>query len=283
MTVQTVYGVDFSGAKLAGKNVWIATCTVSADPSRGRLELAGLDRLESLAGTAERDAALAHLVSLIRRSTAALWGIDFPFGLPVELFGPPATWADQLQLVQNWPDGANAFGHWCLARAKALGGANHIRRATDVEQRTPFDCYHYRIIYQTFHGMRDVLGPIHADPATAVPPFQMDRVGAADRVVVEACPSSTLKRLGWPHQNYKQPAGGPLTPKRRRTRRVIVDALCDRVAVPDTLRRRMTRNPGGDAIDAVLAAMGVWDGWRAADLQAVADHPRYAREGLIFA
>ena len=283
MTLQTVYGVDFSGAKLAGRNVWIARCDTSVDSPRGRLMLANLDRLETLAGTAERGPALAHLVSLIRRSQSALWGIDFPFGLPVELFGPNETWEDQLNLVEQWPDGANAFGHWCLARAKALGGANHLRRATDVEQRTPFDCYHYRIIYQTFHGMRDVLRPIRADPATAVPPFQMGKVESAERVVVESCPSSTLKRLGWPHQNYKQPAGGPLTPKRRRTRKVIVDALCQRLTVPDTLRRRMVRNPGGDAIDAVLAALGVWEGWASADLESVAAHPRYGREGLIFA
>ena len=33
----------------------------------------------------------------------------------------------------------------------------HIRRLTDREAKAPFDCYHYRIIHQTFYGMRDVL------------------------------------------------------------------------------------------------------------------------------
>jgi hypothetical protein len=58
--------------------------------------------------------------------------------------------------------------------------------------------------------MRDVLGPLLRHRSTAILPFHYRRLAAARRVVVETCPSSTLKRLGLPHQNYKQPAGGPL-------------------------------------------------------------------------
>src|SRR3712207_9335349 len=91
----------------------------------------------------------------------------------------------------------------------------HIRRETDHLAKAPFDPYHYRIIYQTFHAMRDVAGPLSRVRETAVLPFQYRRLARAERVVVETCPSSTLKRLGPPHQKYKQPAGGPLTPPRR--------------------------------------------------------------------
>src|SRR5262245_61732404 len=94
---EVVYGVDFSGAKLAGRNTWIAR----AEPrgKRCRLTLVSLDRLEALCGTAERSAALAHLVTLVRESEQALWGFDFPFGLPVELFPDPAPWADQFEFL----------------------------------------------------------------------------------------------------------------------------------------------------------------------------------------
>jgi hypothetical protein len=44
--------------------------------------------------------------------------------------------------------------------AEALGGPRHMRRLNDLEVKAPFDPFHYRIIYQTFHGMRDVLGPL---------------------------------------------------------------------------------------------------------------------------
>ena len=87
---------------------------------------------------------------------------------------------------------ASQFGRWLLGEAKKLGGKNHIRRQTDSEAKTPFDCYHYRIIYQTFHGMRDVLRPLSIDPTTCILPFQYDRLPTAERAVIEACPSTTL-------------------------------------------------------------------------------------------
>ena len=281
--MQTIYGVDFSGAKLAGRNIWVARLEKPRDSTQGRATLTHVDALETLAGTAEREPALRHLVNFIQASQNTLWAIDFPFGLPVEILDPPARWPDLLERVEAWPDGANAFGHWCLARAKSLGLANHVRRTTDVEQRTPFDCYHYRIIYQTFHGIRDVLRPLSTDPATAVLPFQYEKLPAAGRAVIEACPSSTLKRLGLPHQNYKQPAGGPLTRRRLATRKILLAALDERLDIPPPLRRRIARNPGGDAMDAVLAALGAWQAWQTVDHAAIAADARYPREGYIYA
>ncbi|HLL89970.1 MAG TPA: hypothetical protein VK324_11770 [Tepidisphaeraceae bacterium] len=266
---------------MAGRNVWVARCE-PADRNR-RLRLVSLDSLETLCGTAERGPALAALASLIRRSSDALWGMDFPFGLPVEVMDERTTWADQVEFVLCWPDtDAYELGLWCLRRARRLGGPMHVRRTTDGEAKAPFDCYHYRIIYQTFFGMRDVLGPLAGARGTAILPFHYHRAAAADRVVMECCPSSVLKRLGWPHQNYKQPAGGPLSAKRLRTRHVILDGLSSLVTFDASYRRTMMRNGGGDAIDAVLAAVGAWRGWRLTDHAAVANHPRYRREGHLY-
>src|SRR5438105_8554643 len=95
--IQVVHGVDFSGAKQAGRNTWVARI----EPARGRgrppYRLTGLSRLEALCGTAERGPALAHLVGLIAESDAALWAMDFPFGLPVEVMRPGARWPDRLE------------------------------------------------------------------------------------------------------------------------------------------------------------------------------------------
>ncbi len=279
--IRSVYGVDFSGAKLAGHNVWIAR----AEPTQGPvpLRLTELHNLAALAGTAERTPALAHLVGLIRASHAALWGMDFPFGLPVELFPPGTSWRELLEIVAGWNGDAPGLGHWCCDRAKAIGREMHIRRATDTESRTPFDCYHYRIIWQTTFGMTSVLRPLADDGRTAVVPFQYAKVAAADRLVTEACPGSVLKRLRLPHQNYKQPAGGPLTPRRRRTRAAIFDGLAPLIEIDATFRRRMMRNPGGDALDAAIAAVGAWQRWTTADHAAIRRHPRYRFEGYLFA
>jgi hypothetical protein len=284
VTFKTIYGVDFSGAKLAGRNIWIGRI----ERRRGGTSkirpyaLAELHCVESLCGTPERSAALAHLVSLIKSSHDALWAMDFPFGLPVEVMHAKARWREQIDFLRGWGEDAYGVGLECLARAKKLGGPMHIRRETDVEAKAPFDCYHYRIIYQFFYGLRDVLGPLWRTRGTAVLPFQYRRLATARRVLVEACPSSTLKRLGLPYQNYKQPAGGPLSPKRLRTRRVILDHMARRVSIDARHRRVMMRNGGGDAMDAVLAAIGAEQAWRAADHAAIARHPRYPREGFLY-
>src|SRR5262249_12121441 len=139
------------------------------------------------------------------------------------------------------------------------------------------DAYHYRIIYQLFYGMRDVLGPLLRSRGTAILPFQYGRLASARRVLVEACPASTLKHLPLPHQNSKQPQGGPLTRKRRRVRRAILDGLRQRVEIGERQRRVIMRNGGGDALDAVVAAVGALRAWSAANHWHVARHPRYPR------
>jgi hypothetical protein len=154
---------------------------------------------------------------------------------------------------------------------------------TDAETKTPFDCYHYRIIYQTYHGMRDVLYPLRAATRVAVLPFDYARLRRARAVVVESCPASLLKRLGWPHNNYKQATGGPLTPRRRRTRRAIVERVRATLQMSEGHVRTIMRNPGADALDAVLAAVGAAIRWEQVDHRAIARHERYPREGYVYA
>lgn len=145
-----------------------------------------------------------------------------------------------------------------------------------------YSTFHYRIIYQTFFGIRDVIGPLSRTPRTAVLPFQYRKLPTAERVVVECCPSSVLKKLNLPHQQYKQPTGGPLSRRRRLTRHVILHWLASEVRIEDRHRRMMMRNPGGDAIDAVIAAVGAARAVAGADHWAISRHPRYRREGHLF-
>jgi hypothetical protein len=274
----TVYGVDFSGAKLAGRAAWVARSQVT----RRGLVLRELASLETLCGCADREQALSHLVSMIRQSDDALWAMDFPFGLPTAVMDVRASWASLLRRVGRWNEGAYDFGLLCLDRGRRLG-TPHVYRPTDRENRTPFDCYHYRIIYQTFHGMRDVLLPLMPEPSTAILPFQYAKLAGARRVLVETCPSSTLKRLGLPHHTYKQPTGGALSVTRRRTRHRILEGLEPWIHLDSPYRRKIMRDGGGDALDAVLATVGGHAAWHVADHQAIARDRRTCREGRIFA
>ena len=279
---ESVYGVDFSGARAAGRTTWVARL----EPRRSRpgLALKSLDRLDRVAGTSERGACLDQLVRLVNESDAALWGIDAPLGLPVELFPARAAWSHQLAFLADWGEDAYGCGLECIRRAKCVGDRRmHIRRTTDVDAKAPFDSYHYRVVYQMFYGMRDVARPLSETPGTAVLPFQYRMLPRAKRVVVECCPSSVLKKLGLSHQNYKQPAGGPLTCNRRKTRHAILAGLAKLVRIGVRHRRVVMRDPGGDALDAIIAAVGALRGVREADHAAIARHDRYPREGYLFA
>lgn len=280
MKFRTIYGVDFSGARLAGRNTWVARLERDGGKGEAPYALAELSNMEELCGTALRAPVLARLVRLISESDSALWALDFCFGLPVEIAG--TRWAAQFDFLREWGEDGYAAGLECVRRARVLRGTKHIRRLTDSEEKAPFDPFHYRIIYQTFFGMRDVLGPLRRREGTALLPFQYRRLARARRVLVEACPASTLKRMGLPHQNYKQPEGGPLTPKRLRTRRQILEGLAAHVRFDERARRRMMRNGGGDALDAVIAAVGAARAWRECDHAVVARHPRYPREGRLY-
>jgi hypothetical protein len=276
--IATVYGVDFSGARLPGKTTWVARME-PIGRRRRVLRLAELSPMSRVCRSTERADVLPALVRMIRQSEGALWALNFPFGLPIEVMAPGCRWAGQFDFLARWGEDAYGAGVECLRRALARGGPGHVRRLTDAQERTPFDAYHYRIIYQTFYGMRDVLGPLRRLARTAILPFQYRRLACALRMVVEACPASTLKRLALPHQNYKQPAGGPLTRKRRRTRRAILAGLSAWAEIGAGHRLRIMRDGGADGLDAVLAAVGAWRSWREYDHRAIGRQPRYAREG----
>jgi len=274
--LKRVFGVDFSGARAAGRTTWVA-CTRLRQRRSRPLRLEWIKSLEELSGTADRDEALRHLVDMVRASSSALWAIDAPFGLPVEILDEGLSWRALLRFVEAWSADGYDLGLWALARAKASHGVMPIRRETDHLAKAPFDPYHYRIIYQTFHAMRDVAAPLSRVRETAVLPFQYRRLPTAARVVVETCPSSTLKRLGLPHQNYKQPSGGRISALRRRTRAAILRGLVPHVEIAMADRRRIARDHGGDALDAAIAAVGAALAWRQLDQRAIARSERIRR------
>ncbi|HBJ35100.1 MAG TPA: DUF429 domain-containing protein [Planctomycetaceae bacterium] len=277
-----VVGVDFSGARLSGLNAWISKTEIQSD--RQRLKLVELSPLGKLAASDDRDDVNAYLVQQVNESRASLWGFDFPFGLPVEL--KLGTWAKQLESIGRFEGDAKSYGRFLVERTRQISDLMHIRRVTDRETQTPFDCYHYRIIYQTFHGMRDILRHVHASTETAVLPFQFEKLSDSaspvKRVVVEACPSSTLKRLALPHRMYKQVGGKSPTPEKIAVRKTILATVEKIVDITPSQRKVMLSNPGGDALDSLLAAVGVFQVTMLDDHQAIAKHPRYRREGRVY-
>lgn len=283
-------GVDFSGAAQSGKTAWAAELAAQNPLRLGddlpRFRLVTLQRLGKLAGGDDRETVNAYLVDRISTLSETLWGCDFPFGLPIELpIGRPrGGWQDQLSHASGFSGSAKDFGLALVKMTERELGTKHVRRTTDRETQTPFDCYHYRIIYQTFHGMRDVLAKIADQPTVSVLPFQYAKLNRprTDSIILEACPSSTLKRLRLPHQRYKQSGGKPPEESHKKTRRVIMKKLLEYVEMSPHRRRVIMNDPGGDALDAVLAGVGAWLGYARADHRAIAKHDRYPREGFVY-
>ena len=275
--IRTVVGVDFSGAALAGKNAWLAEFAVQSDLS---LELLHLHAIGQLAKNETRESCWQYVVDRISASSQTLFGFDFPFGLPIEL--GLGSWTKQLQHISKFPSGARDYGLALVQLAKSKLEKLHLRRQTDTESRTPFDCYHYRIIYQTFHGMRDVLSRVAKQPQTCVLPFQYGKAAEASRWVCETCPSSTLKRLELPSRLYKQTNGDTLSDDRKCVRREIFNGLKPHVTIHPKHHRIMMQNLGGDALDAVIAGLGVWNSWQHDDHSRIAADKRYRREGYVY-
>jgi hypothetical protein len=146
-----IYGVDFSGAREAGKKIWLG----AGRAVDGVLHLEGCCPATTLtAGRTQRDAALAALRALIRVSPGAAFGFDFPFALPRCLM-PETSWETFAAAFGDRYADADGFRYACREAA----GWRELKRVTDVAARTPFSPYNLRIYRQTFYGIRDLLAP----------------------------------------------------------------------------------------------------------------------------
>ena len=79
MKTLTIYGIDFSGAKDAGNKIWIS----KAVPAKKTLLIKECFKARDLPDSGKsRDKCLKAIVRLIRDENNAVFGFDFPFGLP---------------------------------------------------------------------------------------------------------------------------------------------------------------------------------------------------------
>lgn len=237
-----VYGVDFSGAVNAGRTIWLAGGDVKGNVLQCTLcqPTAGLPN----SGKA-RATALTALCAFILEQTPCAVGCDFPFSLPQEHVTEPSWEEFAHKFAGNHPN-ADAFKRWCLERAEG----RELRRATDVEARTPFAAYNLRLYRQTYFGILDLLAPLMAAGQVRVLPMQEPDPGRT--WLLEICPASTLKRAGL-YAPYKRADAAPV-------REGLLMSLTDdgRVVVSDEVRDAVIRDRKGDALDSVIAAITTW-------------------------
>ena len=266
MAALRVHGVDFSGAVDAGRKIWIASGAIE----RGGLRINECRRAADLPGSGrDRDRCLAALRDFIATQRDCAFGLDYPFGLPRALV-KEKTWED---FVLSFPDryaSAAAFRRACRAAARGA----ELRRATDRESRTPFSPYNLRLYRQTYFGIRELLHPLVREHLACVPPMQ--RLHPGRPWIFEICPASLLKR----DQLYFPYKGRSETHREARARILRrIEKLIPLSFTGEALRADVIRDPGGDALDSVIAACGTF---RALRQPAPLTNSAYALEGYVY-
>lgn len=256
-----------------------------------------VDPLRQLPGGAvDLVPALQALVRKVIESPRSAWGFDFPFALPraVAALGqsiPTDDFNAGVAAVAACRT-AEEFRRRCMSASPGV----ELRRRTDREAATPFSPYNLRLFKQTFHGIVDVLQPLRGRSEVAVLPvdslpapakpgerlaFNRRATGSVPHVyLMEVCPASVLRALGYPARGYK----GASTDRAERRHAILQRLTADRFVrpAPRTLRSRIVEERNGDAIDAVLAAVGAWRGYRSYDHGKLRDVPEYATEGFVY-
>ncbi|MFD1586924.1 DUF429 domain-containing protein [Halorientalis brevis] len=242
----TLHGIDFSGARQAGHGIWLAEATVDGDSLRVESCASAADRF----GVAERAPCLGRLCAFLR--DASVVGLDVSFGVPAPVHGRD-TWEDSLEWVATAATDVDGFEEACVSRAEQTGSdRTYLLRETDgpVGAQSP---YHWLVASQTFHGIRDVLAPLARTDDVCVRPMQSPADATPDATqLCEVYPAATLATCSLPAREYKDDDG----PARER-REEIVDGLEAATAIEFAadVRGQLIDDAGGDALDAVVAAL----------------------------
>ncbi len=238
-----IFGVDFSGAKTACNKIWVSRAEVTGT-RLSILECYSLSQANSV--NLGREHCLRVLLDLILSSKYSTFGMDFPFGIPVQLMHG-LCWDE---LIRNFPQlYANENEFRDINRK--LSGNVELKRLTDKEVKAPFCVYNLRLYRQTYFGIRDIIRPLVISGAASILPIQPPRADVP--WLMEICPASTLKKEGL-YSPYKGKGA-----KEKATREHILDHLEKKALdMPKDIRHQALENADGDALDSIIAAYSVF-------------------------
>lgn len=239
-----ILGIDFSGAKNAGKKIWIAT----AHQSRGPLQIQDCRPASTLPASGRSpEIALAALRRYITEVPDTIAGCDFPFSLSLEMIYDDQWSSFSRNFTKRYPSPIEFYN----STHAATGGLEWKRR-TDYQDRTPFNAFNLRLYRQTWWGIGHLLAPLIADEAVTVWPQMKRRLGAP--VLIEVCAAcSLISLLHYPSYKGK-------TKTHAAARAGIVDMLTANgwlAPLETSMQASLIENTEGDALDAVIGAVAV--------------------------
>ena len=238
---RTVCGIDFSGAQDAGKKIWIACGSILDDT----ILISECFPAKDLPGSGQqRDQAISALRAFIRKRRDCVFGLDFPFGIPRPLISEE-SWEEWLGVFPERYTSPEGFERQC----RLASNGKELKRATDVETKTPFSPYNLRLYRQTYFGVRDVLGTLVQEKAVSVLPLQKPQ--DEKPWAIEICPAATLKtkNLSFPYKGR----GRDRKAAREKILTSMEKAGVLKVQKP-SVGKRIIEDRGGDALDSVIAA-----------------------------
>lgn len=266
---QTIYGIDFSGARDAGNKIWIA----KGGSDGGELVIEECVRARDLPNSGKDiKASLAAIVNLVKSNPKAVFGFDFPFGLPISLV-LEKTWEEFVLAFPKKYESPEAFRNSCREACKN----RELRRRTDTESRTPFSSYNLRLYKQTYFGISSILGPLVLGDHARILPMQGRAEGKP--AVLEICPASTLRVSGL-YVPYKG-----RTEVHRAARESIVNRLPSLRPFGfgnERVKEMATEDAGGDALDSIIAATAAFRALNGNFVLLAGDTGFHSIEGYVF-
>lgn len=238
-----ILGVDFSGARDAGRKLWLTVCV----EREGKLHVKSSVPAGSQFDADTRGECLAGLREAIKRADVV--GLDFPFGLPARVHDFD-RWEDACAWVAETVDGPADLRERCVERTREAtdGERAYLRRTTD-DRYGALSPYHWAVAAKTYYGITNVLCPLLEAGAITVEPMQ-DGEGTP---VCEVYPAGTLSDIGLPAERYKDDV-----PAARDRRATIVEGLQLTPLSLHGIEDHLIGDVGGDAIDSALAALAAW-------------------------
>ena len=163
-----IYGIDFSGAQDAGRKIWIAEGINEKD----KLLIRKCLRAKDLPGSGiNLTRCLPALRDFIKQNQDAAFGLDFPFGLPKDLF-PQDSWKEFILKFPSLYSSPEDLKEKCKSRTLQItsGRRRELKRKTDEKSKTPYSPYNLRIFKQTYYGITKILYPlVHESLASVLP------------------------------------------------------------------------------------------------------------------
>ncbi len=263
----TIWGIDFSAARYPADAIWIA----AGKFHNHQLHIYSVSPLSEFLSHSRvpLEPCLEELVRLIRLHRPGCVALDFPFGLPQEVMPADAVPAFRVDFFKQFPSADSLFALCKQYRPQPL-------RYTDRIQRVPYSPCNLRLYRQTYWGIGAVLRPLGFDPGVRVLPFQAYNPHHVN--VLEICPASILKQNGR-YVSYKG-----AKPHHTLARAEIVEWISRAfsVVLPPDVRERTIAQPGGDAVDALLACLPPLQLLRRYGYIPLPGIPRAYREGWIY-